>query len=91
MVDKRPFIGVGCGDSFQNRIVKQSCKIVTAIDINKELIFEAKENKSKKFLINHINHDILAGPINKKKDLFDGVFSLDVLEHIQKNKKIIYK
>ncbi len=91
MVDKKDhLLEVGCGDSFQNRIVKQSCKMVTAIDINKELIFEAKENKSKKFLVNHINHDILAGPVNKKKDLFDGVFSLDVLEHIQKNKEKLF-
>ena len=43
MVDKKDSIlEVGCGDSFQNRIVKQSCKSLTAIDINQDLIFEAK-------------------------------------------------
>ena len=48
-----------------------------------------KKTNLKKFLVNHINHDILAGPVNKK-DLFDGVFSLDVLEHIQKNKEKLF-
>ena len=78
---------IGCGDSFQNRVVKQSCKSLTAIDINKELIIEAKYNKSKNYPVKHISHDIILKPISNKKNLFDGVFSLDVLEHIDKKKE----
>ena len=78
---------IGCGDSFQIRVVKQSCKSLTAIDINKELIIEAKYNKSKNYPVKHISHDIISKPISNKKNLFDGVFSLDVLEHIDKKKE----
>ena len=77
---------IGCGDSFQNRVVKQSCKSLTAIDINKELIIEADYNKSKNYPVKHILHDIISKPISNKKNLFDGVFSLDVFEHIEKKK-----
>jgi 2-polyprenyl-3-methyl-5-hydroxy-6-metoxy-1,4-benzoquinol methylase len=83
---------VGCGDSFQNRIVKQSCKSLTAIDMQKNLILEAKINKSKIFPVTHIHHNILSGPVSKTKNLYDGVFSLDVLEHIdKKNEKKFIK
>ena len=78
---------IGCGDSFQNRVVKQSCKSLTAIDINKELIIEADYNKSKNYPVKHILHDIISKPISNKKNLFDGVFSLDVFEHIDKKKE----
>jgi len=92
MVDKNDSIlEIGCGDSFQNRVVKQSCKSLTAIDINKDLIVDAKKMKSKKFPVTHVHHNILSGPVSKKKNLFDGVFSLDVLEHTNKrdDKKFI--
>lgn len=78
---------IGCGDSFQNRVVKQSCKSLTAIDIKKELIIEAQNNKSKTYPVKHVLHDIISKPISNKKNLFDGVFSLDVLEHIDKKKE----
>ena len=89
---KDSILEIGCGDSFQNRVVKQSCKLLTAIDINKNLIEEAKKRKSKKYPVHHIHHDILSGPISKKKNLFDGAYSLDVLEHIhKKNEKKFIK
>merc|ERR1711862_575294 len=74
---------VGCSDCFASRIVRQSVKSLTAIDIDENFIKDAKSRNHGKWNINIIKHNIIEKPfINEYK--YDGIFSLDVLEHINK-------
>ena len=70
---------VGCGDAFGTPVVAQEARMVLAIDWDPRLI----ESNSKKlgYLENCTfkHHDIVADPVEGK---FDGVYSVDVLEHI---------
>ena len=72
---------IGCGDGVATRIVRQSVPEVVAIDFDTAFINDAKENMSAKWPIEFRLHDILCGPVTGP--LFDGAYSLDVLEHIQ--------
>ena len=73
---------VGAGDGFKSPIVKQFCKNLTISDIeekNKKDFDKIKFTKTKFIL-----HDFIRYKLNRK---FDGIYSLDVLEHIQKNQE----
>ena len=70
---------VGAGDGFKSPIVAQFCKKLTICDIelqNKKDFEKISFNKTK-FII----HNFIKNKLNKK---FDGIYSLDVLEHIEK-------
>lgn len=75
---------IGCGDGFNSRVVRQTVKKLTCIDFDSIFINDAKERKSEKWKINFFEHDII-----KKKFTgnFDGIYSLDVFEHIEKKKE----
>ena len=74
---------VGAGDGFKSSIVGQFCKRLTLSDIEMENLKEYNRTKIKnyKFILN----DFVKKSIPKK---FDGIYLLDVLEHINKKKKI---
>jgi len=70
---------VGAGDGFKSPIVQQFCNKLTISDIetqNKDDFDEINFTKTTFIIHNFINYKL------KKK--FDGIYSLDVLEHIQK-------
>ncbi len=70
---------VGAGDGFKSPIVQQFCKKLTISDIetqNKDDFDQINFTKTK-FII----HDFINYKLKKK---FDGIYSLDVLEHINK-------
>jgi cyclopropane fatty-acyl-phospholipid synthase-like methyltransferase len=70
---------VGAGDGFKSPIVKQFCKKLTIsdIEIKNKMDFDQITFSKTKFIIhNFVKHSL------KKK--FDGIYSLDVLEHIEK-------
>lgn len=69
----------GCADGFASRIVAQSVKRLTAVDIIEAYIESAKRTASDRWPIEFHCHDMLSGPV---AGTFDGVYSLDVLEHI---------
>ena len=74
---------VGAGDGFKSHIVKQFCKKLTLTDIEKDnkLSFEKTNfNKDIKFKI----HNFITKPTQEK---FDGIYCLDVFEHINKSKE----
>jgi 2-polyprenyl-3-methyl-5-hydroxy-6-metoxy-1,4-benzoquinol methylase len=73
---------IGCADAFGTRIVKQECKNVTVIDFDPVFIDDVKSRNTEEWMFNTYVHDILSGPV---PGTFDGIFSLDVLEHIHKN------
>ncbi len=73
---------VGAGDGFKSPIVKQFCKKLTISDIElqNKIDFDKISFTRTKFII----HNFVKKKLNQK---FDGIYSLDVLEHIEKNKE----
>lgn len=69
----------GCADGFVSRIVSQAVGKLTAVDIVEAYIESAKRTASARWPIDFRRHDMLSGPVAGP---FDGVYSLDVLEHI---------
>ncbi len=76
---------VGSGDGFKSPIVKQFCKKLTLTDIEKQNKDDFYNNRfqNTKFIL----HDFTKKELNQK---FDGIYSLDVLEHISKKKEKIF-
>jgi 2-polyprenyl-3-methyl-5-hydroxy-6-metoxy-1,4-benzoquinol methylase len=73
---------IGCGDGTGSIIVKQVVKNLTAVDFDPIFIENAMERQDEKWPINFQVHDIMQDSLPNK---FDGIFALDVLEHIPKN------
>lgn len=73
---------VGAGDGFKSPIVKQHCKNLHLCDILEENIqaFKSTGIKSIKFFL----HNFIKTYTQKK---YNGIYSLDVLEHIHKKKE----
>ena len=90
--NKENVLEVGCGDGFASRIVAQSVKKLSALDIVEEQINSAKTTISTKWPINFFHHDMLSSPVKNYGDvkLFDAAYSLDVLEHIDPNLENIF-
>ena len=78
---------IGCGDGFGARIVASEVSTLVCIDFDIKFIESAKQVASKKFNIDFFEHDILEGVFEGD---FDGAYSLDVLEHIDKKNEDIY-
>lgn len=70
---------VGCADAFGTRIVLQEVSRLTAIDFDPLFIKDVKQRMSDRWSFRCFTHDMLDSPIAEN---FDGVFALDVLEHI---------
>jgi cyclopropane fatty-acyl-phospholipid synthase-like methyltransferase len=73
---------IGCGDGTGSIIVKQAVKNLTAVDFDPIFIENAIERQDEKWPINFQVHDIMQDSLPNK---FDGIFALDVLEHIPKD------
>ena len=71
---------IGCADGFPSTIVRQAVEQMTCIDFDPKFIASAKETMMARWPIEFRVHDILKKPMEGK---FDGVLSLDVLEHIR--------
>lgn len=78
---------IGCGDGFCSRIVKQEVDELTISDFDPLFINSFKDLKSDLWPIDTIVFDILQEPLDK---LFDAIYSLDVLEHIEQQKEDIF-
>jgi len=70
---------LGCGDAFGARIVLQEVGEVVAYDFDPVFIDDIRQRQSKKWRLHAQFHDILEGPLPNEHD---GVYSLDVIEHI---------
>ena len=80
MLSGRANVGeVGCGDAFGTRIVQQEVGRVTAYDFDPVFIQDVRSRQTDRWPLRAELHDILAGPLPERHD---GVYSLDVLEHI---------
>ena len=78
---------IGCADAFGTRIVQQSVKNITAIDFDPLFIEDVKSRYDKNWPLNTFVHNILDGPV---PGLYDSIYSLDVLEHINKKDENIF-
>lgn len=87
MTGRQKVLEVGCGDGFATRIVRQSVDIVTAIDFDPSFIDDALSRQDDDWPIDYRLHNILEGPLDEQ---FDGIYSLDVLEHIPLDSEHIY-
>lgn len=70
---------IGCADAFGTRVVLQEVKALTAIDFDPLFVEHAKQNMSARWKFKCLAHDMLAAPLARG---FDGVYAVDVLEHI---------
>lgn len=72
---------IGCGDAFGTRIVQQEVKALSATDFDEVFLEDVKARMVDRWRFPVFTHDLLAGPIPGS---YDGVFALDVLEHIER-------
>jgi 2-polyprenyl-3-methyl-5-hydroxy-6-metoxy-1,4-benzoquinol methylase len=70
---------VGCGDAFFSRVVRQEVDHLTAVDFDADFVADALDRSSERWPIDVKVHDMLERPVEGS---FDGIYSLDVLEHI---------
>ena|SRR6187399_3303166 len=70
---------IGCGDAFGTRLVQQEVKKVSATDFDEVFLEDVRARMVDRWRFDVFTHDLLAVPI---KGSYDGVFALDVLEHI---------
>jgi cyclopropane fatty-acyl-phospholipid synthase-like methyltransferase len=78
---------VGCGDGFGTRIVSQSVGNVVGIDFDPDYLESARATACELYPIEFIEHDLLSAPF---EGVFDGVFALDVLEHIEPEREDLF-
>lgn len=85
--DMDAVLEVGCADAFGTRIVQQAVKQITAIGFDPVFIDDVEKRKNPNWPFKCFVHDILKEPVSGK---FDGIFCLDVLEHIDEAQEGIF-
>lgn len=80
---KRNVLEVGCGDGFCARIVKQHVEKLTLTDVDPVLIQDAKRVQSEKYPVICEHHNFCNESWSQGRT-FDGVYLLDVLEHVER-------
>jgi len=70
---------VGCGDAFGTRVVLQEVPDVTVYDFDAMFIEDVRARYDERWPLKAELHDIVFAPLPRKHE---GLFSLDVLEHI---------
>ncbi|MFM9970241.1 MAG: class I SAM-dependent methyltransferase [Burkholderiales bacterium] len=78
---------IGCGDAFGTRIVQQEVKSLSATDFDELFIQDVEARMVARWKFPAFTHDLLAGPIG---GCYDGVFALDVLEHIAQKDEMTF-
>ncbi len=74
---------VGCGDGWFSKVVREQVRHLDLYDFDKRFIDEIYARGEG----NACCHDILSG---KLEDEYDGIYSLDVMEHIEPDKQNLY-
>jgi 2-polyprenyl-3-methyl-5-hydroxy-6-metoxy-1,4-benzoquinol methylase len=80
LADRKHVLEVGCADAFGTRIVRQSVERLSAIDFDPVFIADVQKRMNPRWEFEAFVHDMLSGPVPGS---YDGVYALDVLEHIQ--------
>ena len=84
---RKHVLEAGCGDGFVTRIVVQEVGALTAVDFDPAFVDDANQRMSSKWRFLCKQHDMLKGPV---KGVFDGAYSLDVMEHIPQKKEHVF-
>lgn len=84
---KQRVLEVGCGDAFGTRLVQQEVGHVTAVDFDSVFIEDAKARMNPHWPMDLFVHDMLDGPV---PGTFDAIYCLDVLEHIPKDRELLF-
>ena len=71
---------VGCGDASATRLVQQTVNEVVVTDFDQVFIDDIERRQQPEWHLDARVHDMVAEPLQEN---FDGIFSLDVLEHIE--------
>lgn len=79
---------MGCGDAFGSRVVLQEVKELHVYDFDPLFVDDIHKRQDARWPLHAHVHDILDGPL--KEAPFDGIYSLDVMEHIPQEKEEIY-
>jgi len=87
LAGRRHVLEAGCGDAFATRIVVQTVGKLTAVDFDPSFVEDANSRMSARWPFRCFQHDLLDGPVPGR---FDGLYSLDVLEHIAKRKERLF-
>jgi dTDP-4-dehydrorhamnose reductase len=75
---------IGCADAFGTPLILKEVKKLSACDFDEHFINDVKRTHPFKDQITFFRHDFTKGPREEK---YDGIFCMDVLEHIQKEKE----
>jgi hypothetical protein len=70
---------IGCGDAFGTRVVLQEVPDVTVYDFDPTFIEDIRARYDERWPLKAEVHDIVRAPLSRKHE---GLFSLDVIEHI---------
>lgn len=81
---KSKVLEIGCADAFGTRIVQQEVDDVVAIDFDPVFVRDTNARMDERWKFECRFHDMTEGPVEGG---FDGAFSLDVIEHIPKEKE----
>jgi len=84
---KDTVLEIGCGDGFFSRLVAQEVRRLRISDVDPLLIADIRERPSETWAMDAVCHDILEGPMEGD---FDGVYALDVLEHIPPEREGVF-
>lgn len=78
---KKNILEIGCGDAFNSKIVAQTVINLEVCDIDDNLLYDARKCSKERFKFKVFKHNFL---INKYKKKYNGIYLLDVFEHISK-------
>lgn len=78
---------IGCGDAIGTRLVQQEVKHLKAVDFDGIFVQDAIDRADPDWPMEMAVHDMLAGPV---LGFFDGIYALDVLEHIPREKEDLF-
>ena len=78
---------IGCGDAIGSRLVQQEVKHLKAVDFDGIFVQDAIDRADPDWPMELAVHDMLAGPVPGS---FDGIYALDVLEHIPREKEDLF-
>lgn len=79
---------LGAADGWPSRIVRQNVSNLTCLDFDPELLNNGKKNMHSEWPITFLQQDLLEAFTLGQK--FDGIFALDVLEHIDITHEAIF-
>jgi 2-polyprenyl-3-methyl-5-hydroxy-6-metoxy-1,4-benzoquinol methylase len=85
MSGRKRVLEIGCADAFATRIVQQEVEALTAVDFDQIFVEDVKRRMNPKWPFECFVHNMLDGPVPGQ---FDGIYALDVLEHIHPDREI---